>query len=114
MKMCRAVSWIVAIMLAAVFHPLANAQSASDSATPNQTQTQSQSQSPTPQHPAQLFSSRSATMQFDLAYHRPTEREKLKTYAFDAVGPYAFLGSAFSAGIAQYETADKAHNAGIP
>src|SRR5271156_1575850 len=114
MKMCRSVSWILAVMLAAVFQPFANAQSSSDSAAPNQTQTPTQTQSPTPQQPAQLSSSRSASMQFDLAYHRPTEREKLKTYAFDAVGPYAFLGSAFSAGIAQYETADKAHNAGIP
>jgi hypothetical protein len=117
MKMCRPVFFIVGLMLAAVFQPLANAQS-SDSATPNQTQTQSppQTQSPTPapQQPAQLSSSRSATMHFDEAYHRPTEREKLKTYAFDTFGPYAFLGSAFSAGIAQFETADKAHNAGIP
>jgi hypothetical protein len=116
MKMCRAVLLIVALMFAAVFQPFAKAQSSSDSATPTQTQTPTQSPTPTPapQQPAPLSSSRSATMHLDLGYHRPTEREKLKTYAFDTFGPYAFLGSAFSAGIAQYETADKAHNAGIP
>jgi hypothetical protein len=110
MKIYRLVFLMLALMFAAVFQSSANAQSSTDSTPPNQGQTQS----PTPQQPAQLSSSRSATMHFDEAYHRPTEREKLKTYAFDTFGPYAFLGSAFSAGIAQFETADKARNAGIP
>ena len=38
-------------------------------------------------------------------YHRPTEKQKLRTYAFDAFGPYVYAGAAFSAGLGQ------AHNA---
>jgi hypothetical protein len=110
MKMCRAVFVIVAIALVAVLQPLAKAQSPSGSDTTSQTLTQTQ----TPQQPAPFSSSSFANVQPELAYHRPTEREKLKTYAFDTFGPFAFLGSALTAGIAQGETASNAHNAGIP
>jgi hypothetical protein len=53
-------------------------------------------------------------MDLDLKYHRPSERDKLRNYVFDSFGPYAFLGSAFSAGIAQGDTSSNAQNAGIP
>jgi hypothetical protein len=36
-----------------------------------------------------------------VAYHRPTEREKLRNFAFDAFGPYPMLTAAFGAGIEQ-------------
>ena len=110
MKICRAVLVLVAITLVAVFQPSAKAQLSSGSAAPGESQTQAQA----PQQLAVVSSSIAASVHLELAYHRPTEREKLKTYAFDTFGPYAFLGSAFSAGIAQAETASKAHNAGIP
>jgi hypothetical protein len=110
MRTCRAVFLIVAMTLLSVDPPLAKGQSSSGSGAPNQ----SQSQAPTPQQVPPPFSSNSARQQFDLTYHRPSEREKLRNYSFDTFGPYAFLGSALSAGIAQGETASKAHNAGIP
>ena len=110
MKICRALFVIVALSSATISQPLAKAQSSNDSATPPQAQTESQS----PLQFAPSSSSAVVDVHLELPYHRPTEREKLKTYTFDTFGPYAFLGSAFSAGIAQFETADKAHNAGIP
>jgi hypothetical protein len=109
MKMCQAVCLVVAIVLVTALPPLAKAQVSSSSATPGESQ---------PQTPAsqQAFVSPSSPVNahLEFVYHRPTEREKLKTYTFDTFGPYAILGSAFSAGIAQGETASKAHNAGIP
>jgi hypothetical protein len=41
----------------------------------------------------------------DLVYTRPTEKTKLRNYAFDAFGPYPITGAAFAAGIGQaYDT----------
>jgi hypothetical protein len=37
----------------------------------------------------------------DLTYTRPTEKLKLRNYAFDAFGPYPILGAAVAAGINQ-------------
>ena len=37
----------------------------------------------------------------DLMYTRPTQRTKLRNYAFDAFGPYPIAGAAFAAGIGQ-------------
>lgn len=34
-------------------------------------------------------------------YERPTEKEKLRNYAFDAFGPYPILGAAFAGGVQQ-------------
>ena len=34
-------------------------------------------------------------------YHRPTEKQKLRTFAFDAFGPFALANAAFSAGLGQ-------------
>jgi hypothetical protein len=39
-----------------------------------------------------------------LTYHRPTEGEKLRNYAFDSFGPYAFVGSIAAAGYQQADT----------
>jgi len=38
-----------------------------------------------------------------LVYNRPTENEKVRTYLFDAFGPYPIVGAAFIAGINQGE-----------
>jgi hypothetical protein len=108
MKVCHAVFLIVTIALLAVSQPLANAQSQSGSDTPTPSQT------PTPRPTPIPFSVSSTTEERGLAYHHPSEREKLRTYTFDTFGPYAFLGSALAAGIAQGETAPNSHNAGIP
>lgn len=37
----------------------------------------------------------------DLTYIRPTQKTKLRNYAFDAFGPYPLAGAAFAAGIGQ-------------
>lgn len=37
----------------------------------------------------------------DLIYTRPTQRTKLRNYAFDTFGPYPVAGAAFAAGIGQ-------------
>jgi hypothetical protein len=39
----------------------------------------------------------------DLTYMRPTQRTKLRNYAFDAFGPYPIVGAALAAGINQAE-----------
>ncbi len=36
-----------------------------------------------------------------ITYHRPTEHEKIRNFAFDAFGPYPFIAAAASAGIQQ-------------
>jgi hypothetical protein len=36
-------------------------------------------------------------------YSRPTEKMKLRTYLFDAFGPYPIVGAAFIAGVNQAE-----------
>jgi hypothetical protein len=112
MKMCRAGFLIVAITLFIVSQPLAKAQSSSGSGTstqsPSQTQTQPQTAPPS--------SSSSSNVQPGLtSYQRPSEGKKLRNFAFDAFGPYAFIGSAATAGIQQADTAGSSHNpAGIP
>jgi len=47
-------------------------------------------------------SSPSATLP-DLSYVRPTQKTKLRNYAFDAFGPYPIVGAALAAGINQEE-----------
>jgi hypothetical protein len=37
----------------------------------------------------------------DLTYIRPTEKTKLRNYAFDVFGPYPIVGAAIAAGINQ-------------
>jgi hypothetical protein len=112
MKMCRAVFLIVAITLFIASQPPAKAQSPSGSGTPGQSQTQ------TPQTPAQTAppsSSNSTSARPDFTYHRPSEKEKLKNYAFDSFGPYAILGSLAIAGIQQAETPNATpNNPGVP
>ena len=110
MKMCRALCSTAALTLLAVSPPLVKAQALSNSSTPIQSQTET----PTTQRSARAFSSRLANIDLDLNYHRPSEREKVRNYAFDSFGPYAFMGSAFSAGLSQAQTASHAQNAGIP
>src|SRR5580704_2528726 len=84
MTMCRAIFLVIALATFAVSQPSASAQSASGSSTP------AQSQTPAPAQAAPPSSSSSTTVV--LTYHRPTEKEKLKNYAFDSFGPYAILG----------------------
>src|ERR1700678_1380846 len=111
MNICRALCCSIATLtLLATPEPLALAQALSDSSTPSQSQTEAA----TAQGSTLPLPSRRASMDVDLKYHRPSEHEKVRNYAFDSFGPYAFMGAALSAGIAQGETASHAQNAGIP
>jgi hypothetical protein len=40
-----------------------------------------------------------------IAYHKPTEHEKIRNFAFDAFGPYPFITAAAAAGIQQANNA---------
>jgi len=107
MKMCRAVFLFVAIATFAISQPMARAQSPSGSGTPNQTQTQPAQNAPT-------YSS-SNPPPVTYAYHKPTEKEKLKSYAFDSFGPYPFIGAAIAGAYQQAVTTNATpNNSGSP
>jgi len=112
MKLRRTLCSIAMLTLLVISQPLAKAQALGSSSTPGQGQ--SQTTAATTQRSALPFSSRLASVDVDLNYHRPSEREKVSNYAFDSFGPYAFMGSAFTAGLAQGQTAAHAQSAGIP
>jgi hypothetical protein len=40
----------------------------------------------------------------DLVYSRPTQRTKVRNYAFDAFGPHPIAGAAFAAGVGQADS----------
>jgi|HubBroStandDraft_6_1064221.scaffolds.fasta_scaffold00276_16 hypothetical protein len=101
MKMFHAVSLSVAIAIFAMlqtFQPSARAQSSTGSGTTNQSQTQTQ-----PGQTAPTYSS-SNPQPIAYTYHRPSDKEKLKNYAFDTFGPYAIFGAVAIAGIQQAES----------
>jgi hypothetical protein len=58
-------------------------------------------EAPSPDAPAVPSSSRSLYRTPILPYTRPTEKEKLKLFGFDAFGPYAFAGAIVGAGFQQ-------------
>jgi hypothetical protein len=70
------------LTLLAIFQPLARAQSLKDSNSTSQAQTEAT----TAKGSGDIFSSRSASLDLDLHYHRPSEREKVHNYAFDSFG----------------------------
>lgn len=67
---------------------------------------QQQATSP-PQDSSQpgMMSPHAANVQPGQPYRRPTQKEKLRNYAFDSFGPYAFLGAAVAGGIQQEDNA---------
>src|ERR1700733_10931190 len=110
MKMLGALCSMAALTLLAVSQPLAKAQASGYYSTSSQ----NRSEAATPERSALPFPSKPVMMDLDRKYYHPSEGDKLRNYAFDSFGPYAFLGSAFSAGIAQASTTAHAQNAGIP
>jgi hypothetical protein len=88
MNMLRFVLLLLVIAGLGVLAPLERAQSTvASSTTPSITDG---SPSPTINHP-----------QPDLVYRRPTEKMKLRSYAFDAFGPYPIVTATLFAGIDQ-------------
>jgi hypothetical protein len=87
MKACRVVLFLLGSAGLTALPSLCKAQSFGDSGTPSGTVS---STTAAPSH---------------LTYQRPTEKIKLRNYAFDAFGPYPIVGAALAAGIGQaYDT----------
>ena len=90
MKMLRVVSLLAAITGLGVLAPLDRAQSSVVAGTSSSLT----GDSPTPTSIPPLV---------DPAYRKPTAKMKLRTYLFDAFGPYPIAGAAFIAGVNQAE-----------
>jgi hypothetical protein len=102
MKIRSAVCTVAAILALGIFSVPAGAQSAagagaSQSTSPDSQQTTAPQQSSQPK----MMSPHVANVMPGQLYHRPTEKEKLRAYAFDTFGPYPFIGAAFAGGIQQ-------------
>jgi hypothetical protein len=105
MKMRLTVSALLIILASAVLSVPANAQSVAGSGSTSGGQ-QAIPPPPQPQEPPQtnqpkIMSPRAANVQPGQPYRPPTEKEKLRSFAFDAFGPYAFVSSSFVGGIQQ-------------
>jgi hypothetical protein len=89
MKMFRFVASLLALAGLGILAPVGKAQSMVDSSAT----TSSTAAAPGPIDPAPpLF-----------VYSRPTEKMKIRTYVFDAFGPYPIVGAAFIAAVNQRE-----------
>src|ERR1700678_3250289 len=100
MRLALAVSLICSCIVA--WSVPANAQAGAGAGTSGQQQT-----TPAPQQQSsqpKVMSPNVANVQPGDVYHRPTEKEKLRSWAFVSFGPYAFIGSAGPPGA---EHADK-------
>src|SRR6202167_777503 len=81
----------------------ANAPGGAGAVTSGQQQT-----TPAPQQQSsqpKVMSPNVANVQPGEVYRRPTEKEKLRSWAFVSFGPYAFIGAAAAAGVQQAENA---------
>src|SRR5271156_19042 len=102
MKIRLAVTAVNAILALGIFSIPAAAQSAAGAGSGQSTSPDSQ-QTTTPQQSSQpkIMSPHVANVLPGQLYHRPTEKEKLRAYAFDAFGPYPFIGAALAGGVQQ-------------
>jgi len=71
----------------------------------NQQQTTPPPQQPGQSSPPKIMSPNVANVQPGEVYRRPTEKEKLRSWAFVSFGPYAFVGSVAAAGVQQADDA---------
>ncbi len=87
----------------AIFSAPVNAQGAAGAGTSSTSSDQQQSTPPAQHQPSRLpiLSHRAATVQPGQPYQRPSEKDKLHGYIFDAFGPYAFLSAVTVAGVQQ-------------
>src|ERR1700683_3966574 len=94
MRLALAVSLICSCIVA--WSVPANAQAGAGAGTSGQQQT-----TPAPQQQSsqpKVMSPNVANVQPGEVYRRPTEKEKLRSWAFVSFGPYAFIGSALAGG----------------
>ncbi len=100
MKMRFAVPVFLVCLCMAVLSVPVGAQSGAGAGTSS---TQQQTTPPPQQQSSQpsIMSPHVANVQPGQLYHRPTAKERLRNYAFDAFGPYPFIGAAVAGGIQQ-------------
>jgi hypothetical protein len=91
-NMCRTIARLAIFAGSLLLVTAAHAQSAAGAGTPTETK-----QATT----AASFTTSATQAQPGVLYVRPTERLKLRNFAFDAVGPYPFVGAIGAAGIQQ-------------
>jgi hypothetical protein len=90
MKMIRFAAFLLALAGSGILAPCGKAQSTVDSS--DSSSSANAATAPTVSNPQPLF-----------VYSRPTEKMKLRTYLFDAFGPYPIVGAAFVAAVNQRE-----------
>jgi hypothetical protein len=100
MKIRSAVAAVIACLTAGVFAMPAGAQSGAGAGTGNSAPAQQTATPPQSSEPS-IMSPHVARTQPGQAYRRPTEKEKLRNYAFDTIGPYPFIGAALTGGVQQ-------------
>jgi hypothetical protein len=100
MKIRLAVFVLLSFCCATMLSVAVNAQGSAGAGTSSTSSGQQQTTPPTQQQPSQpkLMSPNVANVQPGEVYHRPTDKEKLRSWAFVSFGPYAFIGSAAAAG----------------
>lgn len=99
MKMRYVLAILVVCSLITVLSIPAGAQSGAGAGASS-----SQQQTTPPQQDSsqpKMMSPHAANVQPGQPYRRPTQKEKLRNYAFDSFGPYAFAGAAVAGGIQQ-------------
>src|SRR5580704_13907802 len=101
MKIRSAVIAVMACLVAGAFALPAGAQSGAGAGTGNSAPAQQQTAPPPQSSEPSIMSPHVARTQPGQPYRRPTEKEKLRNYAFDTVGPYPFIGAAFAGGVQQ-------------
>jgi hypothetical protein len=100
MKMRLALPVLLSSLCVSLFSVQVSAQGSAGAGTSSgqqQTTPAPQQQSSQPS----IMSPHVARVQPGQVYHRPSEKEKLRNYAFDAFGPYPFIGAAFAGGVQQ-------------
>jgi hypothetical protein len=97
LRFALTVSLICLCMIAwsAPLHAQAGAGAGTSSVPPQTTPPPQQLRRP------KMISPNAANVRPGEVYHRPTEKEKLRSWAFVSFGPYAFIGSAAAAGVQQ-------------
>ena len=87
----------------AIFSAPVNAQGAEGAGTSSTSSDRQQTTPPAQQRPSRppILSHRAATVQPGQPYQRPSEKDKVHGYIFDAFGPYAFLSAVTVAGVQQ-------------
>ena len=114
MKIRSAVTAVMACLVAGAFALQAGAQSGAGAGTgQNSSSSQQQTTPPAQSSEPSIMSPHVARTQPGQLYRRPTEKEKLRNYAFDTVGPYPLIGALVAGGIQQAYGTPKEWGGGI-